>query len=331
MSSDSLFTSRRSRRLSGQAQKRYFTEISDGSDEELSYPDSSSYDPASPSPSVASCESASPPPAFSQVTSSHTRKHKEDHIPRPPNAFMLYRSDLWRQQRENPVERDHRQISRIAGLCWNRLSPEEKRPWEDAAAQRKALHAKENPDYKYRPASKRSRPSKRPRHDTATEKARCAIIADQLVPGPAVLKQEEETVYLQPAPVVESPHVDHETLDFIPTADIPSLDLNATASPVPVAPKPIYPAFSFRPALYREPEQLVDPLVVPQSYRYIPPQFGGYQPETVDWYSEFEDVLWRENLCSSPPCKQSPSEMQFTVANFYTFFDRDQINQDFCF
>ncbi|KAG6890265.1 hypothetical protein C0992_002531 [Termitomyces sp. T32_za158] len=83
------------------------------------------------------------------------------HIPRPPNAFMLYRSDFLKRG-VIPSDVEHRQqnISRIAGQCWNLLPPEEKAQWQERAAQALLEHQKRNPDYKFTPAPRGSRRAK---------------------------------------------------------------------------------------------------------------------------------------------------------------------------
>ncbi|KAG6918950.1 hypothetical protein DXG01_010605 [Tephrocybe rancida] len=83
------------------------------------------------------------------------------HIPRPPNAFMLYRSDfLKRGIIPSHVERRQQNLSRIAGQCWNLLPQEEKAQWQKRAAQVLLEHQKRNPDYKFTPAPRGSRRSK---------------------------------------------------------------------------------------------------------------------------------------------------------------------------
>ena len=80
------------------------------------------------------------------------------HIPRPPNAFMLFRSDFLRRGIIPPhVECRQQNLSRIAGQCWNLLSPEEKGRWQDEAAKVLAEHQKRNPDYKFSPAPRGTR------------------------------------------------------------------------------------------------------------------------------------------------------------------------------
>ncbi|KAG5639003.1 hypothetical protein H0H81_007911 [Sphagnurus paluster] len=92
---------------------------------------------------------------------SSPQKSSRAHIPRPPNAFMLYRSDfLKRGVIPAHVERRQQNLSRIAGQCWNLLPPEEKAQWQERAAQVLIEHQKCNPDYKFTPAPRGSRRSK---------------------------------------------------------------------------------------------------------------------------------------------------------------------------
>ncbi|KAH0587485.1 hypothetical protein H2248_006267 [Termitomyces sp. 'cryptogamus'] len=102
----------------------------------------------------------SPTPPSSLLPSGPS-KDCQSHIPRPPNAFMLYRSDfLKRGIIPAHVERRQQNLSRIAGQCWNLLPPEEKAQWQERAAQALLEHQKRNPDYKFTPAPRGSRRTK---------------------------------------------------------------------------------------------------------------------------------------------------------------------------
>ncbi|KAF5388263.1 hypothetical protein D9615_000360 [Tricholomella constricta] len=101
--------------------------------------------------------SLSPDPMYS----SSSQKPPRTHVPRPPNAFMLYRSDfLKRGVIPSHVERRQQNLSRIAGQCWNLLPAEEKVQWQERAAQVLVEHQKRNPDYKFTPAPRGSRRQK---------------------------------------------------------------------------------------------------------------------------------------------------------------------------
>ncbi|KIK97983.1 hypothetical protein PAXRUDRAFT_95391, partial [Paxillus rubicundulus Ve08.2h10] len=76
-------------------------------------------------------------------------------IPRPPNAFMLYRSDFLKRRTIPPeVEKRQQNLSRIAGQCWNMLPDDEKAVWHDKAAAVQAAHYAKYPFYKFKPSRK---------------------------------------------------------------------------------------------------------------------------------------------------------------------------------
>lgn len=78
-------------------------------------------------------------------------------IPRPPNAFMLYRSDFLKRRAVPPeVEKRQQNLSRIAGQCWNMLSETEKAIWHGKAAVIRAEHRARYPSHKTGPFHKDS-------------------------------------------------------------------------------------------------------------------------------------------------------------------------------
>ncbi|KAJ3774811.1 hypothetical protein FB446DRAFT_453683 [Lentinula raphanica] len=85
---------------------------------------------------------------------SHARKQPKGHIPRPRNAFILFRCDFVRQKKiPDHLEANHRNISRIVGSVWTKMTASQKAPWIAMAAAEKKNHAKIYPDYKYHPGS----------------------------------------------------------------------------------------------------------------------------------------------------------------------------------
>ncbi|KIY68227.1 hypothetical protein CYLTODRAFT_489958 [Cylindrobasidium torrendii FP15055 ss-10] len=87
----------------------------------------------------------------------------EGHIKRPPNAWMLYRSDFNKKAkdaaRHNPELRKSGQtISSQASETWGNMSTEDKKVWFEAAGEAAHQHAAKNPDYRYQPI-RRSRDS----------------------------------------------------------------------------------------------------------------------------------------------------------------------------
>ncbi|KAI5836659.1 uncharacterized protein SCHCODRAFT_02522080 [Schizophyllum commune H4-8] len=84
-------------------------------------------------------------------SNSHSRRRGGDHIPRPPNAFMVFRSKYWEEQKANPSERNHRQVSRDAGRAWRELPDESRDYYRQLADRVKADHKRMYPGYKYNP------------------------------------------------------------------------------------------------------------------------------------------------------------------------------------
>ncbi|CAE6444796.1 unnamed protein product [Rhizoctonia solani] len=90
-----------------------------------------------------------------RVAKNHSRRQPPNHIPRPRNAFILYRSWYVKEGFLSGVENDHREISRIVGKIWKQLSTEEQESWKRRAENEKAEHARMYPNYKYSPNSRR--------------------------------------------------------------------------------------------------------------------------------------------------------------------------------
>jgi HMG (high mobility group) box len=94
-------------------------------------------------------------PALSpSAKKSHSRKQPEGHIPRPRNAFILFRSDFVAQKKiPASVEPDHRNISRIVGRIWKAMSDEGRQPWIEEAKRERERHKRLYPQYRYAPSS----------------------------------------------------------------------------------------------------------------------------------------------------------------------------------
>lgn len=89
-----------------------------------------------------------------QTKKSHSRKQPDGHIPRPRNAFILFRCDFVAQKKiPASVEPDHRNISRIVGRIWKAMSDEDRRPWVEEAKKEREKHKRLHPEYRYSPAS----------------------------------------------------------------------------------------------------------------------------------------------------------------------------------
>ncbi|KAF8639441.1 hypothetical protein AX16_010296 [Volvariella volvacea WC 439] len=83
------------------------------------------------------------------------------HIPRPPNAFMLYRSHYIKHNPVPPmVEKRQQNLSRLVGQSWNLLPEGVKAYWKAEATRVAQEHHLQHPDYKFTPSRRGTRRSK---------------------------------------------------------------------------------------------------------------------------------------------------------------------------
>ncbi|RDX43965.1 HMG-box, partial [Lentinus brumalis] len=82
-------------------------------------------------------------------------------IPRPRNAFILFRSAMCEELRKEPVETDHRMISRIIGKVWKTLDATTKAYYNHLAAQEKEEHSRLYPGYRFNPQARIAPPKRR--------------------------------------------------------------------------------------------------------------------------------------------------------------------------
>ncbi|KAG8850844.1 hypothetical protein FRB96_009581 [Tulasnella sp. 330] len=95
-------------------------------------------------------------------TQSHAKKRTSDHIPRPRNAFILFRTDFVQTSKmTKEVESDHRNISKIVGQIWRALPPDQKHQWNEKARREKERHNALHPGYRYIPKIRRDPPVRR--------------------------------------------------------------------------------------------------------------------------------------------------------------------------
>ncbi|KAJ2922946.1 hypothetical protein H1R20_g14136, partial [Candolleomyces eurysporus] len=86
------------------------------------------------------------------------KRRSQGYIPRPPNAFMLFRADFVRQKHvPGSIETNHGSLSKIIGNCWRSLPLDEKRVWEQKAKHEKAAHKIQYPNYRFRPVHNKNK------------------------------------------------------------------------------------------------------------------------------------------------------------------------------
>ncbi|KAF8206579.1 hypothetical protein K438DRAFT_1817465 [Mycena galopus ATCC 62051] len=146
-------------------------------------------------PPMSPCQSfifASDEPSPARRTT-HTRKKSDNHIPRPPNAFILFRSSFIKSQSvSTEVETNHSTLSKIIGLTWKNLPPEERSVWHAKAMDAVAEHKRNFPTYAFRPKHPRGKkadpdgPQPKPKRkvrEVYQDPQRCKKIAELLVEG----------------------------------------------------------------------------------------------------------------------------------------------------
>lgn len=132
--------------------------------------------------------SASSPKRPSVTTTESCRRLRSgNHIPRPRNAFILFRTEFWTHKKiTKAVEHDHRHISRIIGYCWKELPEDEKERWRRKADEEKREHALKYPEYRFAPTARSKKPAKRKvKRNGHEELLRCKKVAQLLLEGKA--------------------------------------------------------------------------------------------------------------------------------------------------
>ncbi|KAF5310998.1 hypothetical protein D9619_007924 [Psilocybe cf. subviscida] len=81
---------------------------------------------------------------------SHSRRRDPGHVPRPRNAFIIFRSH-YISTAQASGEGQQNELSKLAGKAWTKMSEEKKRPFAEQAAAEKMQHARDYPNYVYCP------------------------------------------------------------------------------------------------------------------------------------------------------------------------------------
>ncbi|ESK91387.1 HMG-box [Moniliophthora roreri MCA 2997] len=159
---------------------------------------SSSGDQTPPVFTMPSSMTSPTPEMPTRATTSHSRRHDDGHIRRPPNAFILFRSECCKNKGK---ETDETVISRLAGKLWGKLPADEKEVYQQRALQVAAEHSKLYPGYKYTP-SHRNKPKvarRKPARDTVTEIRNCSDPASRIMRGQPLLERTPTPALSAPA------------------------------------------------------------------------------------------------------------------------------------
>lgn len=151
-----------------------------------------------PTPHDTGCDSTLFPPLEgcpATRRSGHSRKKPINHIPRPPNAFILFRSSFIKSQHvSSEVETNHSTLSKIIGLTWQNLPNEERQIWHARAKVALEEHKRKFPSYAFKPIHNKPRAlpgeKRKVREVGPKDHTRCAKIAELLVRGKKGLELE---------------------------------------------------------------------------------------------------------------------------------------------
>ncbi|KAK0475807.1 high mobility group box domain-containing protein, partial [Armillaria novae-zelandiae] len=72
------------------------------------------------------------------------------HIPRPSNAYFIFRSEYVAIHKKS-LSKTQQTASKLAGAAWHELPKESQDYYRELAKQRKEEHARAHPGYKYQP------------------------------------------------------------------------------------------------------------------------------------------------------------------------------------
>ncbi|OAQ98576.1 hypothetical protein LLEC1_01563 [Akanthomyces lecanii] len=91
------------------------------------------------------------------------RKHTK--IPRPPNAYILYRRDRHTLVKQQEPHLSNNEVSQVLGKAWNAEPPEVRQRYKEMSEKIKKALLEQHPEYQYQPRkpSERKRRRKRSR------------------------------------------------------------------------------------------------------------------------------------------------------------------------
>lgn len=83
---------------------------------------------------------------------SRKKKKNPNHIPRPENSFILFRTDFVRNRLPNIPIPHGQSLSKFVGQAWRCLPEDVRREWSRKASEVSKAHAQKYPGWKYTPA-----------------------------------------------------------------------------------------------------------------------------------------------------------------------------------
>ncbi|KAI3622823.1 HMG (high mobility group) box domain-containing protein [Moniliophthora roreri] len=138
-----------------------------------------------PSPDSTIFSSVGLSPSSPSSCSNLTRRRNPSRIPRPRNAFMIFRSHSLSQRSLLPksVEHDQSHISRIIGHLWKALPEAQKDLYRSQADREKIEHMKKYPNYRFEPNMTKVKLRRKVKRNGEGDLERCKKVAEFLMAG----------------------------------------------------------------------------------------------------------------------------------------------------
>ena len=100
-------------------------------------------------------------PRFESATAHQRRLKDPGHVPRPRNAFIIYRCEYTHKYlanggSERASDFAKRSLSKRAGEAWRNEKPETVQYYKSLAEEERALHRMNHPDYRFRPTRQKT-------------------------------------------------------------------------------------------------------------------------------------------------------------------------------
>ncbi|KAK4242061.1 hypothetical protein C8A03DRAFT_40626 [Achaetomium macrosporum] len=140
-----------------------------------------------------------------------SKKHKFDKIPRPPNAYILYRKDKHSEVKAQNPSLHNNEISVITGAMWKDESPEVREKYHKKATDIKTHLLAMHPGYRYNPRKPHEIPRRARRNTTVTQHT-------------VIINGQPVVTHLTHSPFQHNAHrrpeVNNRNAGIVPTSDI---------------------------------------------------------------------------------------------------------------
>ncbi|GAA5992636.1 hypothetical protein JCM5350_005605 [Sporobolomyces pararoseus] len=197
------------------------------------------------------------------------KNRKTLNIPRPPNAWICYRSARVHELK-NTVQYSkmpQASISKLVGELWRAESPEVKRKYENEAKVKKLEHQAKYPDYSFRPV-RRDQPKKSSLKKSDSEPKKRPARLEEL---PSVLRPGPTTVPSGlPMPIPSSRALD-STSQY--SSSLRSEGFHSSSTPSSFPSSPLYSPVSYSTLPIEGPPQALAPIDTSQTWTMFQPNY----------------------------------------------------------